>query len=163
VPEAPCALENRHSGEPNNSGLEEEPLEIVADGSPTWNDGTGAIDRRAPVEWPAACNDDGVVGFGQILVGELADANDDGERGSCESVPCLGDLSGNDSVNGGDLAALLDARVPAGEMRSIAISTAMASPKERISRCDATNGVPVLSELRDPPRSSERSASRRTS
>ena len=71
-------------------------------GSPVWN-------NVAIVEWSADCNNDGVVDYGQILSGQLADTNQNGMADSCEVDPCPGDVTGNNSVDGIDLAALLAA------------------------------------------------------
>jgi hypothetical protein len=43
----------------------------------------------AVVEWSADCNNDGIVDYGQILRGELADANSNGVPDCCDQgVPC---------------------------------------------------------------------------
>ena len=59
------------------------------------------------VEWSADCNSDGIVDYGQILSGQLTDANSNGIPDICEIGPCPGDISGNHAVDGVDLAALL--------------------------------------------------------
>ena len=66
-------------------------------------------DFRPPsiIEWSADCNSDGIVDYGQILSGQLIDANGDGIPDICEVDPCPGDISGNHAVDGVDLAALL--------------------------------------------------------
>ena len=66
-------------------------------------------DFRPPsiIEWSADCNADGIVDYGQILSGQLIDANSNGIPDSCEIGPCPGDISGNHAVDGVDLAALL--------------------------------------------------------
>jgi hypothetical protein len=58
------------------------------------------------IEWDADCNGDGIVDFGQILRGELADTNQDGVPNICQ---CPGDVTLNDVVDGVDLAAVLGA------------------------------------------------------
>jgi len=40
--------------------------------------------RSAIIEWSADCNNDGIVDYGQILHGELADTDSDGEPDICE-------------------------------------------------------------------------------
>ncbi len=65
------------------------------------------IGNYALYEWEADCNADGIVDYGQILSGQLIDANANGIPDSCEIGPCPGDISGNHSVDGVDLAALL--------------------------------------------------------
>jgi hypothetical protein len=64
---------------------------------------------RAIVEWSADCNNDGLVDYGQIVTGQLADANQNGVPDACEADPCPGDITGNGTVNGTDLAAILAA------------------------------------------------------
>ena len=57
-----------------------------------WNDvnGSGLANCPQPVsfiiEWEADCNGDGVVDYGQILSGELADTNNNGVPDVCELV-----------------------------------------------------------------------------
>ena len=63
----------------------------------------------AVVEWSADCNSDGLVDYGQILTGQLADANSNGIPDTCEIDPCPGDVTNNGVVNGTDLAAVLAA------------------------------------------------------
>ena len=63
----------------------------------------------AIVEWSADCNSDGIVDYGQILIGQLIDTNGNGVPDVCEVDPCPGDISGNNIVDGVDLAALLGA------------------------------------------------------
>ena len=58
-------------------------------------------------EWSADCNNDGIVDKGQILNGQLIDANSNGIPDSCEIDPCPGDISGNNAVDGVDLSVLL--------------------------------------------------------
>ena len=62
------------------------------------------------VEWSADCNADGVVDFGQILAGELADLNHNNTPDCCESslpCDCPGDTNNDGAVNGIDLATIL--------------------------------------------------------
>ncbi len=68
----------------------------------------------AILEWSADCNSDGIVDYGQILTGALADANSNGIPDTCEcatnpSLPacCPGDIYRNGRVDGADLGALL--------------------------------------------------------
>jgi hypothetical protein len=70
-----------------------------------WECGAAA----AIIEFDADCNNDGVVDYGQILSGQLTDTNENGVPDSCEVDPCPGDVTGNNSVDGIDLAALLAA------------------------------------------------------
>jgi hypothetical protein len=67
----------------------------------------GAI-NSAVIEWSSDCNSDGIVDYGQILNGELADANGNGVPDICEQSPCPGDIATDGVVNGVDLAAILN-------------------------------------------------------
>jgi len=60
------------------------------------------------VEWDADCNNDNIVDYGQILQGQLADANTNGIPDICEGPTCRDiDLNLNGIVDGGDLGILL--------------------------------------------------------
>jgi len=61
---------------------------------------------RAAMEWSSDCNNDGIVDYGQILRGELADTNANGVPDICD--PCIGDIVQDGLVNGIDLAAVLN-------------------------------------------------------
>ena len=64
--------------------------------------------RAFLVEWSMDCNNDDIVDFGQILTGQLADANANGIPDICEGPTCQdADLYRNGRVDGADLAALL--------------------------------------------------------
>jgi len=78
-----------------------------------WNNYTSGNGRPAyVVEWSADCNSDGIVDYGQIRSGELADANGNYIPDCCEATPpcgpCLADVDGSGAVNGVDLAAILN-------------------------------------------------------
>jgi hypothetical protein len=68
---------------------------------------------QAFIEWSADCNNDGIVDYGQILAGELEDANNNGVPDCCDAGvncdPCPGDVTRNGSIDGIDLAAVLAA------------------------------------------------------
>jgi hypothetical protein len=101
--------------EPNNWSIfgDENWLTLYSDGA--WNDGPYNVwwTQAILIEWSADCNNDGIVDYGQILSGELADANGNGVPDCCDAgtscIPCLGDVTDNGVVNGIDLAALLAA------------------------------------------------------
>ena len=64
-----------------------------APGNREWNDFPGDIPcaiwgfpRSYIIEWSADCNADGIVDYGQILGGELADTNTNGVPDTCEST-----------------------------------------------------------------------------
>lgn len=81
--------------------------------APRWDDvGVGSSQLfmcGAIIEWSADCNGDGIVDYGQILSGQLSDANSNGVPDTCEAPPCPADVNGNGQVNGVDLAAVLGA------------------------------------------------------
>ena len=64
------------------------------------------------VEWSSDCNGDGLVDFGQIRSGELRDSNFDGVPDCCEAGnscdACVADVDLSGSVDGGDLAVVLN-------------------------------------------------------
>ena len=96
---------NWRAGEPNDAGNEDACLLNVASG---WNDGVVAglgCSNAAIYEWSADCNGDGIVDFGQISHGELADANANGIPDQCE---CRADLNGDGVVGASDLPLLLN-------------------------------------------------------
>jgi hypothetical protein len=66
-------------------------------GSRQWN-------NAAIIEWSADCNNDGIVDYGQILSGQLVDADTNGVPDTCE-CPC--DVFPDNAVNGIDLGVLL--------------------------------------------------------
>jgi len=121
-------------GEPNNARGGEDFLHFIShnctDPLPTrhWNDYPDqySFDSCSPVpssyiiEWSADCNADGIVDYGQVLQGQLSDANSNNipDRCECGAVPtlpacCLGDLNADRTVDGADLGALLFAWGPA--------------------------------------------------
>jgi formylglycine-generating enzyme required for sulfatase activity len=67
------------------------------------------------VEWSADCNSDGIVDYGQIISGQLADTNTNGIPDLCECAThpelgacrCVGDIVTDGIVNGADLGTLL--------------------------------------------------------
>jgi hypothetical protein len=87
----PMAYTAWYSGEPNNSngGAAEHFLafrEFNCDG--TWNDITNDYPSSDAyiVEWSADCNNDGIVDYGQILEGTLADLAGDGVPDQCQGI-----------------------------------------------------------------------------
>ena len=85
----------------------------------SWNDYPAEVacsgyvlPRSYVIEWSADCNNDGIVDFGQIRNGTLADANSNNIPDCCESSqgcnPCPADVDGSGAVNGVDLAAVLN-------------------------------------------------------
>jgi ferredoxin len=84
-------------------------------GQMSWNDLPDEHCGQRPiasiVEYSADCNNDGIVDYGQIRAGELADTNANNIPDCCEGGqscdPCAGDVDNSGSVNGVDLAAVL--------------------------------------------------------
>jgi hypothetical protein len=69
---------------------------------------TNRITGAAIVEWSADCNNDKIVDYGQILQGQLGDANTDGIPDICQQPTCRdADLFRDLNVNGADLGILL--------------------------------------------------------
>ncbi len=90
----------REDTEPNNSNGDEDYAHLNFDPEATWNDVTGSWCAgfphtvRAIIEWSADCNNDGIVDYGQILAGDLSDANANNIPDCCETVfVCWGDNS----------------------------------------------------------------------
>ena len=104
-------------GAPNNGPSEPESIALMRREF-GWNDGNieygpyWACRIAAMFEWSADCNSDGIVDYGQIRSGELADANGNYTPDCCEATPpcgpCLADVDGSGAVNGVDLAAILN-------------------------------------------------------
>ncbi len=71
----------------------------------------GSPDGASLIEWSADCNADGIVDYGQIRAGELADTNANNIPDCCEAAegcnPCLADIDESGAVNAVDLAAIL--------------------------------------------------------
>ena len=74
---------------------------------PWWG---GIANMTLMLEWSADCNNDGIVDYGQIRSGELADANANNIPDCCESgtpCNCAGDTNNDGFVDGIDLATIL--------------------------------------------------------
>ena len=60
------------------------------------------------IEWDGDCNNDNIVDYGQILLGQLADTNTNGIPDICEVPTCAdADLNPHGAVDGADLGAML--------------------------------------------------------
>ena len=101
-------------GQPDDGCGGEDYLHLITIGGgfPTmeWNDFNGLcgwMPKSLLVEWSADCNNDGIVDYGQILSGQLIDANSNGIPDICDVDPCPADISGNGAVDGVDLSVLL--------------------------------------------------------
>ena len=83
-------------GEPNDTDGAEDALMMYRAREPLagkWNDGPmHSVHYRLPsiIEWSADCNNDGLVDYGQILAGDLPDANHNNIPDCCEQgTPCF--------------------------------------------------------------------------
>jgi len=96
-------------GEPNNAagGQDWGRAYISSDGwcVDDWRPGTCCTPCCSLLEWSVDCNGDGLVDYGQLLDGTLADANGNGVPDCCEPSPA--DLNGDGTVNADDIALLL--------------------------------------------------------
>jgi len=106
-------------GEPNDHGQcgpggYESYLALI--GGTGWNDVQdttlcvwGTLVPGYLVEWSADCNGDGIVDKGQILQGQLVDADANGVPDVCEVDPCPGDITNGGTVDATDLSIVLAA------------------------------------------------------
>ena len=110
----PWSYTNWLAGEPNNAGTGEDFLMFAQ--TNFWGDKWADQDELCPrcephffaVEWSADCNNDNIADYGQILQGQLTDANTNGIPDICEGPTCHDiDLNLNGIVDGGDLGVLL--------------------------------------------------------
>ncbi len=69
-----------------NSGGNEQYVHLWRWGALGWNDTVNCSSRSYIIEYEADCNNDGIVDYGQILNGTLADANANGVPDTCESI-----------------------------------------------------------------------------
>lgn len=118
VTDEPMTWTNWASWEPGNTDTYGAPAENVmgcfANG--IWVDLADHLiwTQHFVVEWDADCNGDGLVDFGQIVRGQLADHDGNRIPDICEVPSCEdADLFPDHQVNGADLAALLSQWGPA--------------------------------------------------
>jgi hypothetical protein len=74
-----------------------------------WNGESNSANEGnfSALEWSADCNADGIVDYGQILLGQLSDLNANGIPDTCEAS-CNGvDLDASGVIDGADLGTLL--------------------------------------------------------
>ena len=107
--------------EPNNyPPYEEDNCRMIVSMEPspyqgTWQDYAEASQFASVIEWSADCNSDGIVDYGQLVSGQLADTNTNGIPDICECAThpelgacrCVGDIVTDGIVNGADLGTLL--------------------------------------------------------
>jgi formylglycine-generating enzyme required for sulfatase activity len=117
-----CAFDrwDTNRGQPDSPGVGGETVAFLysvgAEPAPVVHDvTTSRTTRSLLIEWSADCNSDGIVDYGQILSGQLADANTNGIPDICECAThpelgacrCVGDIVTDGIVNGADLGTLL--------------------------------------------------------
>jgi hypothetical protein len=116
----PVSYFNWNPGAPNGSPAVLNFASYCCHPANTWDDFSDAeignpvypyTDFR--IEWDADCNSDGIVDFGQIRDGSLADTNHNNVPDCCEfgpnCPPCPADVVQDNAVNGVDLAAVINA------------------------------------------------------
>jgi hypothetical protein len=109
----PWQFTNWQAGEPGCCAPEEWWLDMnMMTGE--WRDRVQCIPPGLPdpgvmvIEFDTDCNNDGIVDYGQILQGQLADLNTDGVPDICQQPTCVdADLFRDFNVNGADLGILL--------------------------------------------------------
>jgi hypothetical protein len=80
-------------------------LDDVGDGI---TPGCDSQSRFGVIEYSADCNNDGIVDYGQILQGQLADLDSNGVPDICQQPTCVdADIYRDFNVNGADLGILL--------------------------------------------------------
>ena len=99
-------------GEPNNLDVGQGPQNVVqTNGQPgsCVDDTHGLWSFPAWIEWDADCNGDGIVDYGQILSGQLADTDLNGVPDCCDvgRPCCIADINHDGKVSGADLGQLL--------------------------------------------------------
>ena len=111
----PFVYTNWLSGAPNGSrGETEQYLQFWRWSDLGWNDAgdCGGLMFSHLIEWEADCNNDSLIDYGQILAGDLIDANANNIPDCCEPGascdPCPGDVDESGAVNAVDLAAILN-------------------------------------------------------
>ncbi len=102
----PVSYTNWNEAEPNNVDFPADFAGMYAEYSGTWDDtpnDTGIYCTTGfAIEWSADCNSDGVVDYGQIASGELADANSNNIPDCCEQgTPCGTNLMQNGGFESG--------------------------------------------------------------
>ncbi len=102
----PWEYTNWLSGEPN--GSLENALQFHSS-TTGWNDLPEHVPEQCICEWSADCNSDGIVDYGQILAGQLADTDENGVPDVCEVDPCPGDVNSSGVVNAVDISVILSA------------------------------------------------------
>jgi len=102
-----------NAAEPNNYPPGQENWLATHNNQQSWADLPSAWTLPFVVEFEADCDGDGVVDFGQIRDGSLADANANNIPDCCEAgqscAPCPADIVQDNAVNGVDLAAVINA------------------------------------------------------
>ena len=134
-------------GEPNNYFGDERYGALEGPTQPAYlNDVIPGANLVYYIEWSADCNNDGLVDYGQILNGDLVDANANGVPDICESSPILHVPTDYPTIQ-----AAIDS-VPAGVARTILVAPGTYAPF-------SFNGKPLTVESTDGAASTTISAS----
>ena len=100
----PWNYTNWGNSEPNNNGAEHYtylyPGYSNPDTTPMWYDGDLNATIGYTVEWSADCNGDGLVDYGQILDGSLADDDGNGVPDICENTSGIDSIQWSTSSGG---------------------------------------------------------------
>jgi hypothetical protein len=98
--------------EPSDAGRFAQLWGVGSKANLTWAANGNSFVSSAVIEWSADCNTDGLVDYGQIRSGQLADLNANNIPDCCEGagtcLPCRADIDQSGAVNGVDLAAILN-------------------------------------------------------
>jgi hypothetical protein len=107
-----CQFDRWDSAEPTNTSTETAVM-LFRFGSPPHGRCHDvvpySVSNSAGIEWSADCNGDGIVDYGQILQGQLIDADANGVPDICEVDPCPGDITDGGTVDATDLSIVLAA------------------------------------------------------
>ena len=82
----PFSYTNWTPGEPNDYRINGNEDAVCTNEINAWNDLTSNAAIPFVMEWSADCNNDGIVDYGQILAGQLPDANSNAVPDGCETL-----------------------------------------------------------------------------
>jgi hypothetical protein len=84
----PWDFDEWYPGEPNGGFGSNDCGMAYSSWTTGWNDMPKSWGGGVVIEWSADCNNDGTVDYGQILTGQLTDANGNGVPDTCEFSDC---------------------------------------------------------------------------
>jgi hypothetical protein len=136
------AFSNWNPGEPNGGEGEVVWLQNVLGYNSGWNDHPTFIDINGSLrEWSADCNNDGIVDYGQIKSGQLADDNTNGIPDICEAS-VTGVVPPSVPSQGGSTITIKGNNFP--ETLTVLVGGAPATNVARVSPTRITATSPVL-------------------